>query len=159
MAPIRWPQFAPPSVFNRQTQEITLKGIFKIQNDTVQIEEFLYPLEEFLLDEPDFKAPKSGELTYHRGRGAVLIVNGKHSEAEKDYPNEDMELYIGRKSMYRSAHKARRSAVKPSKAKCSQKKAAKASVTNPPSSQKEEKPQTSTRASKSAIEEKTHADH
>ena len=135
-----------------------MKGIFALQNDTVQIEEFSYPLEDFLLDEPGFKAPKNGELTYHRGQGSTLITEGKHSEADKDYPSEDMELYIGRKSMYRSAHKARRSAVKPSKAKRSARKAAKPSANKPAAVKKEEKPQT-TQTSKPVTEEKNNADH
>lgn len=135
-----------------------MKGIFSLQNDTVQIEEFSYPLEEFLLDEPDFKAPKNGELTYHRGQGSTLIIEGKHSEADKNYPSEDMELYIGRKSMYRSAHKARRSAVKPSKAKRSNKKTAKPSANKPAASTKEEKPKTA-QTSKPVTEETNNADH
>jgi hypothetical protein len=134
-----------------------MKGLFSLQNDTVQIEEFLYPLEEFLRDEPDFKTPKNGELTYHRGQGSTLIIEGKHSEADKDYPSEDMELYIGRKSMYRSAHKARRSAVKPSKAKRSTKKAAKPTAEKP-ATPKDDKPKT-TQASKPVTKEKSHADH
>ena len=135
-----------------------MKGIFVLQNDTVQIEEFSYPLEDFLLDEPDFKAPKNGELIYHRGQGSTLIIEGKHSEAEKEYPSEDMELYIGRKSMYRRAHKARRGAVKPSKAKRSARKAAKPSANKPAVVKKEEKPQT-TQISKPVTEEKNNADH
>ncbi|MCC3860728.1 hypothetical protein [Pseudemcibacter aquimaris] len=135
-----------------------MKGLFSLQNDTVQIEEFSYPLEEFLLDEPDFKAPKNGELTYHRGQGSILIIEGKHSEVEKDYPSEDIELYIGRKSMYRSAHKARRSAVKPSKTKRPTKKAAKPTAEKPAASPKEDKPKT-TQASKPVTEEKNNADH
>lgn len=135
-----------------------MKGVFSLQNDMVQIEEFSYPLEEFLLDEPDFKAPKNGELTYHRGQGSTLIVEDKHSEADKDYPSEDVELYIGRKSMYRSAHKARRGAVKPSKAKRSVRKAAKPSADKPATSPKEEKPKT-VQASKPVTEEKNNADH
>ena len=135
-----------------------MKGLFSLQNDTVQIEEFSYPLEEFLRDEPDFNAPKNGELTYHRGQGSTLIIEGKHSEAEKDYPSEDIELYIGRKSMYRSAHKARRSAVKPSKAKRSTKKAAKPTAEKPAASPKEDKPKTN-QASKPVTEEKNNADH
>lgn len=134
-----------------------MKGTFTLQNDTVQIEEFSYPLEEFLLDEPDFKAPENGELIYHRGQGLTLIIEGKHSEADKDYPSEDMELYIGRKSMYRSAHKARRSAVKPSKAKRSTKKAAKPTAEKP-ATPKEDKPKT-TQASKPVTEETNNADH
>ncbi|MCG7878279.1 MAG: hypothetical protein N0C90_18390 [Candidatus Thiodiazotropha endolucinida] len=135
-----------------------MKGIFSLQNDTVQIEEFSYPLEEFLLDEPDFKALKNGELTYHRGQGSTLIIEGKQSEAEKDYPSEDIELYIGRKSMYRSAHKARRGAVKPSKAKRSNKKTAKPSANKPAASTKEEKPKTA-QTSKPVTEETNNADH
>ncbi len=135
-----------------------MKGLFSLQNDTVQIEEFSYPLEEFLRDEPDFKAPKNGELTYHRGQGSTLIIEGKQSEADKDYPSEDMELYIGRKSMYRSAHKARRGAVKPSKAKRSARKAAKPSANKPAAVKKEEKSQT-TQISKPVTEEKNNADH
>ena len=73
-----------------------MKGTFTLQNDTVQIEEFSYPLEEFLRDEPDFKVPKSGELIYHRGQGSTLIIAGKQSEAEKDYPKR------GYRTLYRS---------------------------------------------------------
>ena len=135
-----------------------MKGIFSLQNDTVQIEEFSYPLEEFLRDEPDFKAPENGELTYHRGQGSTLIIEGKHSEADKDYPSEDMELYIGRKSMYRSAHKARRGAVKPSKTKRSTKKAAKPKAEKPAASAKEDKQKTA-QTSKPVTEEKNNADH
>jgi len=69
-----------------------------------------------------------------------------------------MELYIGRKSMYRSAHKARRSAVKPSKVKRSTKKAAKPSADKPAASPKEEKPKI-TQASKTVTKEKNNADH
>ena len=135
-----------------------MKGTFTLQNDTVQIEEFSYPLEEFLRDEPDFKAPKSGELIYHRGQGSTLIIAGKQSEAAKDYPSEDIELYIGRKSMYRSAHKARRSAVKPSKATRSTKKAAKPTAHKPAASPKEDKQKTA-QTSKPVTEEKNNADH
>lgn len=135
-----------------------MKGLFSLQNDKVQIEEFSYPLDEFHLDEPDFKAPKNGELTYRRGQGSTLIIEGRHSEADKDYPSEHMELYIGRKPMYRSAHKARCGAIKPSKAKQSTQKVSKSTAEKPAASIKEEKPKT-TQASKAVTEEKNHADH
>ena len=135
-----------------------MKGTLTLQNDTVHIEEFSYPLEEFLMDEPDFKALKNAEIIYHRGQGTTVIVDGKHREADQDYPSETIEVYIGRKSMYRSAHKARRSAIKPSKIKRAQKKTTKASVDKPTATKKEEKQQT-TQTNKPVTEEKRDADH
>lgn len=88
-----------------------MKGTFKVTHDTVTIEEFSYPLEQFLIDEPKFKAPDADSLTYERGEGCLLIKGEKIEKAEKAYPSDLIELFIARKRSYRGAFKARRNAA------------------------------------------------
>lgn len=88
-----------------------MKGTLKVKGDTVTIEEFSYPLEQFLIDEPDFKAPKADELLYQRGEGTLLYVGDNAKKDEKNYPADLMEIFIARKKSYRGAFKARRNAA------------------------------------------------
>lgn len=88
-----------------------MKGTFKVTKDTVTIEEFSYPLEQFLVDEPDFKAPDADELFYQRGEGTLLFTGDKTEKAGKAYPADTIEIYIARKRSYRGAFKARRNAA------------------------------------------------
>ena len=88
-----------------------MKGTLKVKDDTVTIEEFSYPLEQFLIDEPDFKAPKADELVYRRGEGTLLYIGEDTKKDEKNYPTDMMEIFIARKKSYRGAFKARRNAT------------------------------------------------
>lgn len=88
-----------------------MKGTLKVKDDTVTIEEFSYPLEQFLIDEPDFKAPKADEMVYQRGEGTLLYVGDNAKKDEKNYPADLMEIFIARKKSYRGAFKARRNAT------------------------------------------------
>ena len=88
-----------------------MKGTLKVKDDTVTIEEFSYPLEQFLIDEPDFKAPKADQLVYRRGEGTLLYIGDDTKKDEKTYPSEMMEIFIARKKSYRGAFKARRNAT------------------------------------------------
>tara|TARA_B100001778_G_C18397802_1_gene542787 strand:- start:244 stop:591 length:348 start_codon:yes stop_codon:yes gene_type:complete len=76
-----------------------MKSIFKVADKTVHIEEFSYPLDEFLKDEPDFLAPKEGELIYKQGESL---------SKESGYSSKILDQYIVRKNLYRDAYKARR---------------------------------------------------
>ena len=75
-----------------------MKGIFKVADKTVFIEEFAYPLGEFLKDEPEFKSPK-GDFIYKQGEPVAKI---------EGYSSKVLDLYIARKNLYRAAYKARR---------------------------------------------------
>ena len=67
-----------------------MKGTLKVKDDTVTIEEFSYPLEQFLIDEPDFKAPKADQLVYRRGEGTLLYIG---EDTKKDeFPLKTMKL-------------------------------------------------------------------
>lgn len=88
-----------------------MKGTLKVKDDTVTIEEFSYPLEQFLIDEPDFKTPKADQLVYRRGEGTLLYIGDDTKKDEKTYPSDMMEIFIARKKSYRGAFKARRNAT------------------------------------------------
>lgn len=75
-----------------------MKGIFKVADKTVFIEEFSYSLDEFLKDEPVFKSPK-GDLVYKQGESLAK---------DSGYSSKVLDLYIARKNLYRAAYKARR---------------------------------------------------
>lgn len=75
-----------------------MKGIFKVADKTVFIEEFAYPIGEFLKDEPEFKSPK-GDFIYKQGEPVAKI---------EGYSSKVLDLYIARKNLYRAAYKARR---------------------------------------------------
>lgn len=76
-----------------------MKGTFKVADKTVYIEEFTYPLNEFLKDEPDFSAPKKGDFIYKQGES---LTKGS------GYSSKTLDQYIVRKNLYRAAYKARR---------------------------------------------------
>ena len=66
-----------------------MKGTLKVKDDTVTIEEFSYPLEQFLIDEPDFKAPKADQLVYRRGEGTLLYIG---DDTKKDGVSQESTL-------------------------------------------------------------------
>tara|TARA_B100001564_G_scaffold13610_1_gene10741 strand:+ start:235 stop:609 length:375 start_codon:yes stop_codon:yes gene_type:complete len=76
-----------------------MKGIFKVVDKVVHIEEFAYPLNEFLKDEPDFSTPKKARLIYKQGES----IN-----KDSGYSSKILDQYIARKNLYRAAYKARR---------------------------------------------------